>query len=112
MTERAPRRRASKRALRTWAWITGGLAFLAPVAALGASPKPPADVAQGTTERPVVVIRKITKRIVVHEQPADAPVRYVYAPSSGSSAPGSTTAVAAPAPAPAPAPPATTTGGS
>lgn len=115
MTERAPRRRASKRALRVWAWVTGGIAFLAPLGALAASPGPPAaDVAQGRPDRPVLVIRRITKRIVVREQPADVPVQYVYAPSTTSSAPGSTTvaAPAAPAPAPPPAPPATTTGGS
>jgi hypothetical protein len=113
MTERAPRRRASKRSLRAWAWITGGLAFLTPLGALAAAPAPPSDVAQGRPERPVLVIRKITKRVVVHERPAEAPVTYVSAPSTSTSAPAAP-AVAAPAapPPPPPAPPATTTGGS
>ncbi|HEY7756227.1 MAG TPA: hypothetical protein VID69_08380 [Actinomycetota bacterium] len=105
MTERAPRRRASKRELRTWAWIAGSLAFFAPWAALGASPKPPDAAAD---ERPVLIVRTITRRVVIQDRPTQAPVRYVYAPSDGStsSAPGADTA---PAPAP---PPATSTGGS
>jgi hypothetical protein len=109
MTERAPRRRASKRELRTWAWIAGGLAFFAPWAALGASPKPPPDAA-AAGERPVLIVRTITRRVVIQDRPTQAPVRYVYAPSNGSttSAPSANTA---PAPPPPP-PPTTNTGGS
>ncbi|MGZ8600659.1 MAG: hypothetical protein ACXWXQ_02740 [Actinomycetota bacterium] len=116
MTDRAPRRRASRRTLRGWAWLAGGLAFFAPLAALGASPTPATDTAQGERERPVLVIRTITRRVIVREQPAQAPVQYVYAPSS--SGPGTVAATSpggtdpAPAPAPAPPPPTTTTGGS
>ncbi len=100
MTERAERvgrRRASKRELRIWAWLAGGLAFFAPWAALGASPKPAADVAAGKAERPVVIVRKITRRVVIQSRPASAPVQYVTVPSSssGSTPSGSAGAVAA-----------------
>ncbi|HEX6231003.1 MAG TPA: hypothetical protein VF029_04775 [Actinomycetota bacterium] len=110
MTDRAPRRRASKRELRVWAWIAGGLALFAPWAGLGASPKPAATASAGPDERPVIVIRKITRRIVIRERPAQAPVTYVYTEGSssgssgGSSGGGSVNA--------APPPPATNTGGS
>jgi hypothetical protein len=126
MTERPPRRRrVSKRTLRVWAWVTGGLAFLAPFAALGASPNPATEVAQGT-RRPVLVVRKITRLVIVRDRPSPAPVRYVSAPSSGSSStgtvaaaptsggdPGGSSPAQAPAAAPPPPPaPTTTTGGS
>lgn len=99
MTERPPRRRASKRELRAWAWIAGALAFLAPLAALGVSPKPPASAGSG--ERPAVVIRQLTRRVVVLPPAAEAPARFVAA--SGAAPDGTTSSVnAAP----------TTTGGS
>jgi uncharacterized membrane protein YgcG len=85
MTERAVKKRASKRELRVWAWLAGGMAFLAPLAVLGASPKPPADAAAGTGDRPVLIVRKITRRVIVRDRPSPAPVRYVVAPSSSSS---------------------------
>lgn len=112
MTERAPRRRASKRELRAWAWIAGGLAIFAPWAALGASPKPAPTVAEGPDERPVVLIRKVVRRVVVRHQPAQAPVQYLYtgggsSASNGSNGVGTVNAAAAPPP-----PPATSTGGS
>jgi hypothetical protein len=113
MTDRPARRpRRSRRALRVWAWIAGGLAFLAPWAALGLSPKPAAaEASGGRAQRPVVIVRKITRRVIVKDQPAQQPVQYVYvgggsAPSGGSTGSGP---VAAPAPAPAPT---TTTSGS
>jgi hypothetical protein len=96
--------------------VAGGLAFLAPLTALRASPRPPADQAEaGRPRRPALVVRKITRIVVVHEPPSPAPVRYVVAPSSGSTSTGSvatqssstTSAHAAPAP-----PSTTTTGGS
>ena len=100
MTEpaaRVGRRRASKRELRIWAWLAGGLAFFAPWAALGASPKPAADIAAGKAERPVVIVKKITRRVVIKDRPAPAPVQYVTVPSSSSasSSSGSTGTVAA-----------------
>lgn len=103
MTDRA-RRRASKRELRAWAWTAGGLAFLAPWAALGASPQPASARAAG--ERPVILIRKITRRVVVqHPSANQAPVRYVYANGGSASSVPNAGAVNA-------APPMTNTGGS
>jgi hypothetical protein len=100
MTEAGRRPRASKRELRLWAWVAGGLAFLAPAAVLGAAPKPPQDAARAA-ERPRVVIRKITRRIVITQPAASAPVRYV---SGGTASSGSSSMASVPA--------ATSTGGS
>ena len=93
MTEAVRRRRASKRELRAWAWVAGALAFVAPAAVFGAVPKPPQDNVAQATERPDIVIRRITRRIVITRPTAPAPVRYVSAGStSGSSAVSSTPA--------------------
>jgi hypothetical protein len=58
MTERARpaprRRRLSRRALRTWAWIAGGAALFLPLGALAAQPKV-ATAAAASRPRPVVV---------------------------------------------------------
>ena len=92
MTERAGRRRASKRELRAWAWIAGGLAFFAPWVALGASPKPATGAAAATSDRPVVIVKRITRRVVIRDRPTPAPVQYVVvgpSSSSGSSSSGS-----------------------
>ncbi len=99
MTENVRRPRASKRELRAWAWVAGALAFLAPAAVFGAVPKPPQDTAQAT-DRPDLVIRKITRRIVITRPAASSPVRYV----TGGSTSGSSSVRSAPA--------ATSTGGS
>lgn len=100
-TKAAKRPRLSKRALRGWAWIAGAVAFLSPWAALSLSPKPAVSAAR-TADRPVMVVRKITRRIVITDAPRPAPVQYVVAGGGSSSSGG----VAAAAPAP------TTTGGS
>ncbi len=92
--------RASKRELRAWAWIAGGLAFLAPAAVIGASPVPP-ETAQPEAD---IVVRKITRRIVIVEPAAAAPVRYI--PSAGSAPGGSSTSASSGSAA------ATSTGGS
>lgn len=101
MTDSPARRRFSKRALRALAWVTGGLAFTTPFVALSASPR--AATAEGAEgSRPVIVVRKITRRVVVHAAPETPPVRYVYVDGgfSGSSASqgsaASSAAVAAP----------------
>jgi hypothetical protein len=104
MTDRAGRRRASKRELRLWAWVAGGLAFAAPWAALASAPKPAAAAVPAGERRPAVVVRTITRRVIVTHPRSDAPVRYVAAPPDGSSSGG--------AAAPPPPPPATSTGGS
>jgi hypothetical protein len=92
MTEPMRRPRASKRELRAWAWVAGALAFLAPAAVFGAVPKPPQDAARASA-RPDVVIRKITRRIVITRPAASSQVRYV----TGGSTSGSTTVSSAPA---------------
>jgi len=93
MTERAPRQRASKRELRAWAWVAGAIAFVAPAAVFGAVPKPPQDTGAQATKGPDIVIRRITRRIVITRPAASSPVRYVSAGStSGSSTVSSTPA--------------------
>lgn len=102
MTEtagQARRPRASRRELRAWAWVAGALAFLAPAAVLGAVPKPPAPAS--AAQRPTVVVRKITRRIIVSKPAAPAPIRYV---SGGSASTGTSSVSSTPA--------ATSTGGS
>lgn len=99
MTEESRRPRASKRELRAWAWVAGALAFLAPAAVLGAVPKPPRDETSARP-RPTLVIRKITRRIVITRPSAPASVRYVPASSASSGSSSSST------------PAATSTGGS
>jgi hypothetical protein len=100
-TKAAKRPRLSKRVLRAWAWIAGATAFFSAWAAIGLSPKPAVSAA-GTVNRPVTIVRKITRRIVITNAPKPAPVHYVYVGGGSSSSGG----VSAPAPAP------TTTGGS
>ncbi len=96
----AKRRRASRRAVRIWAWTIGALSFLAPWALLGHWPKPAlsaaAPAAPTTTQkprRPVVVV--VTKKIIYTDAPTSSTtttgggsVHYVYAPST--SAPAAT----------------------
>jgi hypothetical protein len=84
MTKDVRRPRASKRELRAWAWVAGALAFLAPAAVFGAVPKPPQDTAQAT-DRPDLVIRKITRRIVITRPAVSSPVRYVVGGSTSGS---------------------------
>lgn len=97
---RRPPKRASRRAVRTWAWTAGALSFLSPWALLGLSPKPAtaagASVTAATTaparpRRPVVVV--VTKRIVITDSPTSSvstsgsgPVQYVYAPAAPATA--------------------------
>ena len=78
--------RLSRKALRTWAWTAGAIAFFTPWAVLGGAPKP-ADASQPSSPRRVIVVRRITRRVVVHERAESAPVRYVYTGGGGSSAP-------------------------
>jgi len=92
MTENVRRARASKPALRAWAWVGGALAFLAPAAVFGTAPKPAHDARQ-STDPSDLVIRRITRRIVITRPAASSSVRYV----SGGSASGSSSAGSAPA---------------
>ena len=102
MTERRPRPRWTKRAIRTLAWGTAGAAFLTGLGAIGAAPQPPAASALAPV-RQKVIVRRIVRRIVIVD-PIQAPVWIPGSSSSVGSAP-------APAPAPAP-PPVSTSGGS
>lgn len=78
MTDRAAKpRRLSKRALRAWAWLAGALAFLSPWAVLGLSPRPQAGATAAQDARPVIIIRKITRRVIIHDAPKPQPIRYV-----------------------------------
>lgn len=105
--ERTPKRRASKRQLRAVAWVAGGAAFAAPFGALAAAPEPADRASSGDESRPVTVVRRITKRIVItHPSAQQPPVQYVTSPGS------SVTAPAPAAPPPPPPPPTTSTSGS
>jgi hypothetical protein len=108
MTEASARRcRLSRGALRAIAWVAGGAAFAVPFAGLTLSPKPATAQAGGEGRR-LIIIERITRRVIVQTAPQAPQVRYVYVDggSSGSSGGGGSSA---PAAAP---PPATTTGGS
>jgi hypothetical protein len=91
MTDAAPKRpRLSRRALRAWAWIAGGIAFFSPWTVLGLSPKPAAGAEVARQPRQLVIVRKITRRVIIQDAPKSQPVRYVYAAGTpGSSASGS-----------------------
>ena len=93
------RRRLSRRALRTWAWIAGGAALFAPLGALAAQPKV-ATVAAASRPRPVV-IHKVLRRVVVVAPQAKTPPPQIVYTGGGSSGSGSGGAA-----------PVTTTGGS
>ena len=113
MTEHASKKpaRLTKGSARAWGWVAGTVAFVLPWAAIGAKARSASEAAEAPAKqpRPVVIIRKVTRRIVIQQAApaASAPqVRYV---SGGSSSSGGGSA---PAPAPAPAPPPASTGGS
>jgi hypothetical protein len=90
------RPRLSKRVLRAWAWIAGGLALFAPLGALAAQPK---IATRAAPTRPVIIRKVLRRIIVVSPKTSPAPQRIVYV-GGGSGGGGS-----APAPV-------TTTGGS
>jgi len=112
MTEASPKRpRRSRRTLRAWAWAAGALAFLAPWAAFGVSPKPATASAEGAPKpRRVIVVRKITRRVVVQDQPTNQPVQYVYIGGGASGSSSSSSGGGGPVSAPPPAPTTTTSG--
>lgn len=95
MTEVAKRRRLSRGVLRALAWIAGGVTFASSFASLTVSPRP--ATASDTAPRPrrVIIVRKITRRVIVHQAPDTSP-RYVYVGggSSGSGSSGGSTVVA------------------
>jgi hypothetical protein len=111
MTEPRPakKRRWSRGKIRALAYASGLLTFVAGLGVLGYAPHPAtAQSASGAREqkpRRTVIVRRITRKVIIVDQPvASAPVSYTPTYSS------SGTTVSNPAPvAPAPAP---TTGGS
>jgi hypothetical protein len=96
MTERPRKARASKRQLRATALIAGGVAFAAPFTALAVAPKPDTSGATAAAaRRPVRVVRRVTRRIViVHPTTPKPSITYVSAPSSSSSTSSSSSAPA------------------
>jgi hypothetical protein len=88
------------------AWIAGGAAFLTPLGALASSPNTAAADRAGRA-RPRVIVRKITRRVIVvtPAKPQAPTIHYVGGSSSSSSSGSSGTVAQAPAPA-------TSTGGS
>ncbi len=107
MTEAARRRRRlSRGALRAIAWVAGGAAFAAPFASLTVSPKP-ATAEVSASRRPVVIVKRITRRVIVRTAPEAPQVRYVYVGGGSSSGGGSSGGGSAPLAAP---PPTTTRG--
>ena len=96
---RGRKARWSRGRLRALAWTTGLATFLAGIGALGSTPMP--ERAQAPRDRWAprqrVIVRRITRRVVVVEPAASAPITYVQAPSVSSSSSGSVaTAPAAP----------------
>ena len=111
MTEkRAPRARATRRELRAWAWVAGGLALIAPWAAVADAP----EASAGSEKRPVLIVRKVTRRVVITYPAQPAGVQYVYVngPSSGSGSSSSSSSSSSSGSSGGAPPPTTTTGGS
>ena len=87
-TDRA--KRWSKGRIRAVAWVAGGATFLAGSSALGVAPKPATADASGKAQRPRaprqrIVIRKITRRVVITDPVVAAPVHYEPSSTSSSS---------------------------
>lgn len=109
MTERpAKRPRASRRELRAWAWVAGGIALVAPWSTIADAP-----TAAATKEpRPVLVVRKVTRRVIVTHPAQPAGVQYVYAASPSGSSSSSSSSTSSTSSNGGGAPPTTSTGGS
>jgi hypothetical protein len=94
--------------LRTWAWLSGALAFLVPWVAFRVQPKPAValvPMSATSSSRKVIVVHRILRRIVIDAPEEAAGPRYVYAaPTSGTSTVAPSGSSSAPA--------ATSTGGS
>lgn len=90
---RAARTRIGKGALRAWAWVSSGIAFLLPFGALSAAPK--SVESEAAPSPSVVVQRLVTHRVIVRRIIQPAP-RIVYANGTMSSAPTTGTAATAP----------------
>jgi hypothetical protein len=94
MTDRTPRsapgqakKRLSRRAVRTIAWVAGGAAFAAPWGVLALQPKPVSAAPQPEPTRQVI-IHRIVRHVYTKAPVSKAPkVRYVYAPAHAAPAP-------------------------
>lgn len=76
---RRPNTRTPKRRLRAFAWLAAGIGFALPARVIALTPKPPA--ASAPVQRPVVIVRRTIRRIVITPQGPTTPpprVRYVY----------------------------------
>ena len=107
MTDRVPKKRWSKRVVRTAAWTTAAAAFISALGAIGAAPTP-AAATRGASAPPVrqkIIVRRIIRKVVIVDPAGPAPVQVISVGGGGGE-------VSAPAPAAAPAPPPLTTGGS
>jgi hypothetical protein len=85
--------RWSRSRLRTLAWVTGISTFVGSLGVLGAAPKPEATRAASVRDRPDVLVRRITRRIVIVHPSVGAPVAIVPSGTSSSSSSGSTPVV-------------------
>ena len=94
MTDRAPKRRWSKRIVRTTAWTTAAAAFISALGAIGAAPTPAAANRDGPAGpgRQKIIVRRIVKKIVIVDPAGPAPVQVITT--------GGGTAAAPPPPAP------------
>ena len=83
----AKRRRISKTALRSIAWIGGGAAFLAAWMVIDIAPRPDASQATTTTpvaQRPVVLVHHIIRKVIIQDQaPSGGGGGYTSSGSSG-----------------------------
>lgn len=97
----APRRVASKGALRLAAWSSAAAALVASWGVFGALPKPiaAATVLQ-TRPQKIVVVRQVLRRVIVQEAApaATPPTTVTFTPASGSSAPPAPTSTGGSAP--------------
>lgn len=92
MTEARPikKRRWSAGKVRALAWVTGVATFASGLGILGVAPKPASAggdraAARKPPARQKVIVRHITRRVVIVAAPAPAPVSYVPSYASSSS---------------------------
>ncbi len=79
--------RAPRRVVRGWAYVAGAVSLAVPWSALAALPKPPSAPQPAAPQ--VIDVRKVTRRIIIHDPPhapavaGGASVRYVYVGGGG-----------------------------
>ncbi len=92
MTDTAPRKRTrlSKGRVRAVAWVAGGATFLTGLGIFGAAPKVASSIETSPRrprQRPVVIVKKIVRRVIITDAPA-APITISQGSSSSTSAGG------------------------